>query len=271
MPPRFLFLTGEPATTLPLLKTRPAWAPVLSAITFDVTAGRMRRRRSATDDFRGCIYFADVRDKDIERHNLGVLAGSAIPCWPDPAALLGVSDRHAAMARCVSAGLVEHPVVQARWTSEPLLPFPYVLKIGDEHRGEGKYLIRKAEDIVRWEGIATMEPFFDGESVRVLIVGDHAFGARIHNEGSWIKNAPGASLEPWDPGPAIVDHARRAMAVFNLEIAGVDYVIDQGGPRFIELNPFPRVGLSRESAEIARGLFARKMDAIEAALAPETS
>src|SRR5215468_503972 len=151
MPPRFLFLTGEPTATLPLLKSRPAWAPVLSAITFDVAAGRLRRRRSATDDFRGLVYFADVRDKDIERHNLGVLAGSTIPCWPDPAALLAASDRHAALARCVSAGLVDHPVVQARWTREPLLPFPYVLKVGDEHRGEGKHLIRSAADIVPWD------------------------------------------------------------------------------------------------------------------------
>lgn len=90
MPPSFLFLTGEPAATLPLLKSRPAWAPVLSAIKFDFIAGRLHRRRSASDDFRGCVYFADVRDKDIERHNLRVLAGSAIPCWPDPAALLAV-------------------------------------------------------------------------------------------------------------------------------------------------------------------------------------
>ena len=111
MPPRFLFLTGEPTTTLPLLKSRPAWSPVLSAITFDVSAGRLHRRGSATDDFRGCIYFADVRDHDIALHNQGVLAGSAIPCWPDPAALLAVADRHAAMARCLAAGLVEHLVL----------------------------------------------------------------------------------------------------------------------------------------------------------------
>jgi hypothetical protein len=267
MTSRFLFLTGEPRTTLPLLKSRPAWAPVLSAITFDVAAGRLHRRGSATDDFRGCVYFADVRDKDIERHNLGVLAGSMIPCWPAPAALLTVSDRHAAMARCIEAGLVGHPVVQARWTREPLLPFPYVLKVGNEHRGEGKHLIRSAADIVRWDGIATMEPFFDGESVRVLLLGEHAFGVRIHNDSSWIKNSPGASLELWDPDPAVVSHARRAMRHFNLEIAGVDYVIDRSGPRFIELNPFPRVGLSRESAEIARRLFAHHMDAIEAAAA----
>jgi hypothetical protein len=264
MEPRFLFFTGEPAATLPLLKQRPTWAPVLSAITFDVMDGRLHRRRSAGDDFRGAVYFADVRDKDIERHNLRLLSDHAIPCWPAPAALLAASDRHAALGRCVAAGLIEHPVVQAHSTREPLLPFPYVLKIGEEHRGEGKHLIRSAGDIPPWDGIATMEPFFEGESVRVLLLGDRAFGVRIHNEGSWIKNSPGASFEAWEPGEAIAEHARRAMRLFRLEIAGVDYVIDKGGFRFIELNPFPRVGLSKESAAVAREIFRGAMDAIEA-------
>ena len=262
--PRFLFLTGEPAATLPLLKERPAWAPVLSAITFDVSAGRLHRRRSATDDFHGVVYFADVRDKDVEQHNLRVLAENNIPCWPDPAALQAASQRHAALGRCVAAGLVEHPVVQSRFTREPLLPFPYVLKIGEEHRGEGKHLIRSARDIPPWDGIATAEPFFEGESVRVLVLGDRAFGVRIQNEGTWIKNAPGASFEAWAPDEAIVTQARRAARLFGLAVAGIDYVIDRDGPHFIELNPFPRVGLSSESAAVAREIFRGVMDAVEA-------
>lgn len=264
MTPRFLFFTGEPSTTLPLLKQRPAWSPVLSAITFDVTAGRVHRGKSESDDFRGAIYFADVRDKDIERHNLRAIEEHAIPCWPDPAALLAVSSRHAALERCVAAGLVDHPVVQSHFAGEPGLPLPYVLKVGEEHRGEGKHLIRSASDIPRWDGIATMEPFFEGESVRVLLLGERAFGVRIHNEGSWIKNSQGASFEAWEPDRAIVEHARRAMRLFGLTMAGIDYVIDPAGFHFIELNPFPRVGLSRESAEVAQGMFREAMDAIEA-------
>jgi len=265
MQPRYLFLTGEPAATLPLLKERPAWAPVLSAVTFDVIEGRLHRRRSATDDFHGVVYFADVRDKDVEQHNLRVLAEHGIPCWPDPNALRAASQRHAALARCVAAGLVDHPVVQSLFTREPLLPFPYVLKIGEEHRGEGKHLIRSARDIPRWDGIATAEPFFEGESVRVLVIGEHVFGARIHNEGTWIKNAPGASFEPWEPDEAIAKHARRAAELFGLGVAGVDYVVDRESSHFIELNPFPRVGLSNESAALAREIFRGAMDVVETA------
>ncbi|MDI1451387.1 hypothetical protein [Polyangium sp. 6x1] len=264
MQPQYLFLTGEPAATLPLLKERPTWAPVLSAITFDVIAGRLHRRRSATDDFRGVVYFADVRDKDVEQHNLRVLAEHGIPCWPDPTALRAASQRHAALARCVAAGLVEHPVVQSQSTREPLLPFPYVLKTGEEHRGEGKHLIRSSHDIPSWDGIATAEPFFEGESVRVLLLGERAFGVRILNEGTWIKNAPGASFEAWTPSKAIVAHARQAAQLFGLTVAGVDYVIDRSGPHFIELNPFPRVNLTNESAALAREIFRSAMEAVEA-------
>jgi hypothetical protein len=267
MKPRFLFFTGEPAVTLPVLKQRPAWSPVLSALRFDVTNGRLHRNRNAEDRFHGVVYFADVRDKEIETHNLDVFAKHSIPCWPLPATLLNVSDRHAALATCIAAGLVDHSVVQDHFTREPRLPFPYVLKIENEHRGEGKYFIQSASDIPKWDGIATMEPFFNGDSVRVLLVDDQVFGIRIHNDDNWIKNAAGATFEPWEPNNQIVEHARKAMSLFDLEIAGIDYVIDRHGFHFIELNPFPRVGLSKESAAAAQRVFQRAMDSIEGTIA----
>ena len=140
-----------------------------------------------------------------------------------------------------------------------------MLKVGDEHRGEGKYLIRSASDIAPWEGIATAEPFFEGESVRVLLLGDAAFGVKIHNERHWIKNSAGARFEAWEPTSALIEHARRAQSLFGLEIDGIDYVLTREGMHFIELNPFPRVGLSIESAAIARKIFRSAMELIDVA------
>lgn len=265
MNPRFLFFTGEPAITLPLLQGHPAWSPVLSAVMFHASNGRLHRKNSVDDDYQGVVYFADVRDKDIERHNLRVFSENGFPCWPDPRSLLALSDRHAALAQCRAANLLPHSIEQTQFTREPLLPFPYVLKVGDEHRGEGKYLIRCAEDIPHWDGMATAEPFFEGESVRVLLVGDAAFGVVIHNDRHWIKNSPGARFEVWEPSAAIIQHAHRAKALFGLEIAGIDYVIVRDGFHFIELNPFPRLGLSKESAAMAQQILRRAMERIEKA------
>lgn len=263
MASHFLFFTGEPAVTLPLLKPRPAWSPVLSAIQLYVTQGRVHRKNSTEDDYRGVVYCADVRDKDIERHNLHTFLKHSIPCWPEPRALLSLSDRHGALAQCNAANLLSHTIVQTHYTREPLLPFPYVLKIGDEHRGEGKYLIRTAEDIPKWEGIATAEPFFNGESVRVLVLGEEVFGVRLQHDSHWIKNSAGGRFEIWEPPRVIADHARKAAALFGLEIAGVDYVIEPRDVHFIELNPFPRVGLTKNSAMVATQIFLRAMGRIE--------
>lgn len=264
MASHFLFFTGEPAVTLPMLKPHPSWSPVLSAIQVYVTQGRVHRKNSAEDDYRGVLYCADVRDKDIERHNLHTFLKHAVPCWPEPNTLLRLSDRHDALAQCQVANLLQHKIVQTHFTREPLLPFPYVLKIGDEHRGEGKYLIRSAEDIPRWEGIATAEPFFEGESVRVLVLGDQMFGVRLQHDHHWIKNSTGGRFEPWEPPRAIADHARKAAALFGLEIAGVDYVVAPHEFHFIELNPFPRVGITKETAQVATQIFLRAMARIEA-------
>lgn len=264
MEPHFLFFTGEPALTLPLLKQRPQWSPVLSALRFSMTNGRLHRAKSASDDFRGVVYFADVHDKDIERHNLHLFSSRSVPCWPDPAALLELSDRHFALAKCRAAGLVDHSIVISGFTRQPLLPLPYVLKVGDEHRGEGKYLIRNAADIPSWEGEATAEPFFEGESVRVLLLGDRAFGLRIVNDTHWIKNSAGGRIEVWEPDSEIVAHARRARALFRLDVAGIDYVIDGTGFHFIELNPFPRLGMTKESAALAQNMLGSVMERIEA-------
>jgi hypothetical protein len=265
MSPPFLFFTGEPAVTLPLLKQHPAWSPVLSAVMFYRTNNRVHRKNSTEDDFRGVVYSADVRDKDIERHNLRIFSEQSFLCWPDPRTLLALSDRHAALARCHAAKLVNHPIVQTQFTREPLLAFPYVLKVGDEHRGEGKYLIRCAADIPQWDGMATAEPFFEGESVRVLLLGDAAFGVKIHNENNWIKNSAGARFEAWEPPQTIIEHAFRAKSLYGLDIAGVDYVVGRDGFHFIELNPFPRVGSSSESATMAREIFRLAMKRIEMA------
>lgn len=264
MAPRFLFFTGEPTATLPLLASRPSWSPVLSAVSFSATSGRLQRRDGSSDDYRGVIYFADVRDKDLERRHLELFIAHSIPCWPNPTQLLSVFDRHEALSQCIAAGLVAHPVVQASYSRQSPLPFPYVLKIGNEHRGEGKHLIRSAADIPPWEGIATMEPFFVGESVRVLLLGNDAFGVRIHHDDSWIKNAPGARWEAWQPDPMIVAHARKTRDLFGLSIAGIDYIVNEQGFHFIELNPFPRVGLSKESTRVAQQIFREAIEQIEA-------
>ncbi len=150
------------------------------------------------------------------------------------------------------------------------------MKIGQAHSGEGKYLVNAYEELphlhddglgMGWDGLATIEPFFEGRSARILLIGEHAFGIWNDNPNSWIKNSIGAETEMWPNPPAtLVAHARTAAIIFGLEIAGVDYVIGADGAyHFLEINQFPGLDVSDEVVEVAKKFLGQRMDEIEKA------
>ena len=116
----------------------------------------------------------------------------------------------------------------------------------------------------RFESIATAEPFFHGESVRILIIGERSFGIKFTNEISWIKNSVGSDIEMWDnPLPSLIAHARAVAQYFKLEIAGVDYILTPTSFHFLEINQFPGVNSSDETAFAAMEFLKEKMEIIE--------
>lgn len=223
------------------------------------------RRAGVVESIRGVVYYARADDVRVEHDNLDFILADGLPCVPDPSVLRRMSDRHAVLAECVHAGLVPHPVLQGLAADRPRLPFPFVLKTGQEHRGEGKHLCRSEEDVPPWDGVATLEPFFEGQSVRVLLIGELAFGIRFDNPDNWVKNQAGADVFPWEIPPEVESHARSVRALFGLDIAGMDYVVGDDGFHFLEANQFPGVDFSDETAAAARAVFGAWMDRVEAA------
>lgn len=93
-------------------------------------------------------------------------------------------------------------------------------------------------------GVAYLQEYVphDGWDVRVLLVGDEAFAIRrLAAEGEWRTNlSVGGRGEPFTPPPAWVDLARRAAAVAEALIAGVDILPAQDGRTLIlEVNAVP--------------------------------
>lgn len=262
----FLFLAGEYAASMPLVFSREHWQHTMSARPLeDRGGGAVGRDNVPSERLRGVLYFAGVDDERVRRANLSLLDLLAVPCWPDPSVLLRLDDRHRVMRACVASGLVDHDVQIVRPGEEIRIPRPFVLKTGNEHRGEGKHLIREGDGLPAWDGEATAEPFFEGVSARVLLIGERWFGLRYDNPTSWIKNSVGADVEAWDDIPnAAVAHAMRVRRRFGLEIAGIDYII--GADRavhFLEYNQFPGLSATERIQEYARPFLATKLDYVE--------
>jgi glutathione synthase/RimK-type ligase-like ATP-grasp enzyme len=269
----FLLMSGEFRVTQKIAFLRDHWSHTMSTRKLVVEDGELHRE-GVNESLKGVVYYARTEDVAFEIHNLELLIDQKIPCWPDPRVLRRMTDRHSVMQACAKAALIGHPVMIGKHTDPQMqpssLPMPFVLKLGQSHRGEDKHLITRAADMpTSWDGLATMEPFFEGRSCRILLVGDRAFGVWYDNENSWIKNSAGAETEMWpDPPAGLVRHARSVADLFGLEIAGVDYVISQGPlrrPHFLEINQFPGLDVSDEVVACVEKFLNAKMDEVEKA------
>ncbi len=272
-----LFMAGEFQVTQPLVFLRDVdrWSHTMSSRRLTVNEDGTLSRLGITESLSGFVYYHRAEDVEVERHNLALLAHRRAPCWPEPQMLSRITDRHAVMEMCRHAGLVRHPVLFAKRhsLSWPPLETPFVLKTGQAHQGEGKHLIRTRDDLPEsWEGWATIEPFFEGRSARILLIprlgvgtGRHAFGIWNDNDSSWIKNSAGGETSLWESPPKdLVEHATRVASAFNLEIAGVDYVVDKsGGWHFLEVNQYPGLGGFDPIIDAAKAFLGERMTCLE--------
>ncbi len=262
----FLFMSGESKVSTLLAFSNARWDHTLvpsRLVPSDYSNHHLRRDNRPRETIAGIIHYADVSDKTIEIDNLKLIINKDIPCWPNPKSLLRMTDRHKVLEECNTYGLINHKIYQSDEFAYQI-DFPFVLKTGTEHRGIGKYLIRSVKDIPEWDGIATMEPYFDGESVRVLIIGQSTFSFKVTNDYSWIKNGPGADIEKVSVSNELVEHAKDAARYFNLDVAGVDYIVeDDGTYHFLEINQYPGLGLFEDTEECAKRFLKVKMADLE--------
>jgi len=168
--------------------------------------------------------------------------------------MIKMLDRINVFKLCHRARFVDHQIdiLTSNERSRISLKYPFVLKIGNVHRGQDKFLIESREmwnAFSEWQGLATIEPYFMGHSVRALIIGDKTFGVQIDNEINWIKNQAGAEISCVQLSDKLIRHANECAKMFKLDCAGVDYIVEDDGTfHFLEINHFP--GLSNISDEI---------------------
>ncbi|MEM8531845.1 MAG: hypothetical protein AAGF95_13435 [Chloroflexota bacterium] len=114
----------------------------------------------------------------------------------------------------------------------------HVAKWGNWHCGENKARFTGA-----WESThdATIEPFLDGQSVRVVLIGDKHWQIKL--EGSdWLKSIHDsqAALMPVDA--ELLADTRRVSKALRLETIANDYIVTADGSKhLLEVNHIPNV------------------------------
>jgi hypothetical protein len=117
-------------------------------------------------------------------------------------------------------------------------PTDMVAKWGEWHCGENKERFRGPR---RCDVPTLLEPFVEGEAVRVHLMGDRAWQIRLTGS-DWKKSlhGPGAGFMPLDAD--LLEDTRALQRHFGLEMLAVDYLVALDGTRhLLEVNHIPNV------------------------------
>ena len=81
----------------------------------------------------------------------------------------------------------------------------------------------------------------EGSDLRILLLGEQAWGMRRRNAGDWRTNVSrGATTEPLELTPALIKLANQAAEAVGAEFVGVDILEGRDGNRYVlELNAVP--------------------------------
>jgi hypothetical protein len=180
---------------------------------------------------RGVVYYGYFDDAAEVRR---ALALGTTPTFPDLRATLVLDERAMALLLALRAdearsrrGFVS-PGIEVRLERE------HVLKWGNRHCGDDK---ARAVGSIIIRNASVVEPFVEGSSERILLVGDHAWHLRYEST-DWRKNV-GATVTRIEPDEELVDRARRTSQRLGLAVAGVDYVVGTKGATLLEVNAYP--------------------------------
>jgi hypothetical protein len=202
---------------------------------FQVRGGRTKvesaRVEGRFDEVSGVVWHGYFDDAVPTRRALAI---SSTPSFPDLRMTLPHDDRLLSLALATRADGVEVPrsVLGAGDVFEA--DAMTVAKWGDRHCGEGK-----ARFVGRFEADAAtvLEPFLEGSSERVLLVGNAAWHLRYESD-DWRKNVR-AKVSLIAPDAALIARARKIAAALSLPIAGIDFLVHARGATLLEVNAYP--------------------------------
>jgi hypothetical protein len=180
---------------------------------------------------KAIVYYGYFDDAGPARR---ALALSATPTFPDVGATLPLDERPMAL---LLASRSDEPGPGRGYVPagiEAKVAREQVLKWGSRHCGEDK---ERARETVKVEHDAIVEPFVQGRSERILLVGERSWHLR-YESADWRKNVA-ATVTVVEPDERLLARARATSGRLGLTVAGVDYVVNDSGATLLEVNAYP--------------------------------
>lgn len=196
--------------------------------------------RFGTWDWKGPVtqvVFHGIFEDDLPGITALALWGG--PCLPSAHGLLDCRPRIANLARVRRVSRFASLPRSYTDTGTTFRTFRTgVAKWGEWHCGEGKELFTE-----EWQAKepTLIEPFLEGEAVRVTAIGDTLFQLRLAGD-DWKKSIHHATACFMPLDEKLAEDVRALRDYFDLPVCAADYIIaPDGTPQLLELNHVPNV------------------------------
>lgn len=113
-----------------------------------------------------------------------------------------------------------------------------VAKWGNWHCGENKHKFTGA-----WENSenTVLEPFFDGEAVRILNIGNQSWQIKLDGE-TWLKSIHPDSATFMEIDPELLEDTLNLKKILEMDLIANDYIIGKNGEKYLlEINHIPNI------------------------------
>lgn len=176
----------------------------------------------------------------IYENDLDFLTGLTLwggDCFPNPFAMMNCRLKLPCLARALRVSKFNSPRGFLSANTEVSVNELTVAKWGNWHCGENKEKFEKT-----WKGseVAVLEPFFEGEAVRIIVIGEKAMQIKLEGK-TWLKSIHDESAHFMDLDSALLEDTLRIKKAFNMNLIANDYIVSSNEKHLLEVNHIPNV------------------------------
>lgn len=176
----------------------------------------------------------------IYENDLDFITGLALwggDCFPNAFAMMNCRLKLPCLARALKVSKFNHrrgfvsadTLVSAKELT--------VAKWGNWHCGENK---EKFDSNWKGEEASVLEPFFEGEAVRVVIVGEKAMQIKLEGK-DWLKSIHDEAAHFMDIDDELLEDTKNIKEAFGMDIIANDYIVSDSNKYLLEVNHIPNV------------------------------
>ncbi|MEM7297318.1 MAG: hypothetical protein AAF391_03530 [Bacteroidota bacterium] len=159
------------------------------------------------------------------------------PCFPNALGMMNCRLKLPCLARALQVSKYNSKRGMISSNTEIRVTEETVAKWGNWHCGENK---AKFADHWTSEEPSIIEPFFAGDAVRVVTVGETHFQIKLEGS-SWLKSIHDERAQFMDIDNDLLEDTLRIKDAFGLQMVANDYIASPDGHHLLEVNHIPNM------------------------------